>query len=269
MSDAARSSPFHPSHAAVFASGNDATNNDPVLPEGFADEPAVIVTATTRSDTRASYSNSSSGAVRALDPVSMTVDGGTSVAVMGPSGCGKSTLLGLLAGLALPTAGTVSIGGTSVSELDERRRVELRRRSVGMVYQADNLLPHLTVEENVGLQRSITGLDRREATTPLLARLGLDAHASRLPDQLSGGQRQRVAVARAIGHDPHIMLADEPTGALDPANARAVIELLTTANRALGATLVVVTHDPDIAEHLDRIVYLTRPDHTPEGVDAV
>ena len=187
------------------------------------------------------------GVVRALDSPALTVEAGTSVAIMGASGCGKSTLLGLLAGLAIPTEGQVTIGSVGVSALSDRERTRFRRTAVGMVYQSDNLLPHLTVEENVGLQRSITGLSRDDVVTPLLEQLGLDNLAPRLPDQLSGGQRQRVAVARAVVHRPRVLLADEPTGSLDPVNARAVIGLLTSVNRAIGATLVVVTHDPAIA----------------------
>ena len=206
-----------------------------------------------------------SGVVRALDPVSLTVEGGTSVAVMGPSGCGKSTLLGLLAGLALPTSGTVTIGATVVSEMDERRRVRFRRQSLGMVYQSDNLLPHLTVEENTGLQLAIrdgqTGPESCQQVTQVLDRLGIGELARRLPDQLSGGQRQRAAVARAMIHRPSVMLADEPTGALDAASAGVVIALLVAVQRELGATLVVVTHDPMIAAHLDRIVELRPPVH--------
>ena len=208
------------------------------------------------------------GTVRALDCPPITVEAGTSVAIMGPSGCGKSTLLGLLAGLATPTRGQITIGSVVVSGLSQRERTSFRRTSVGMVYQSDNLLPHLTVEENVGLQRSIAETDGRETTTNLLARLGLDALASRLPDQLSGGQRQRVAVARAIIHDPRIVLADEPTGALDPDNARVVIELLKDASSTLEATLVVVTHDPHIAAQLDRTVHLLRPGPVVEITDA-
>lgn len=201
--------------------------------------------------------------VRALDPVSLRVEGGTSVAVMGPSGCGKSTLLGLLAGLALPTAGTVAVGDQAVSDLDERRRVEFRRQRLGMVYQSDNLLPHLTVEENVGLQLAIchgaAGPDSPQRVAHVLDRLGIGGLASRLPDQLSGGQRQRAAVARAVIHRPAVLLADEPTGALDGRSALAVIELLVEVQRELGATLVLVTHDPAIAAHLDRTVELRRP----------
>ena len=215
---------------------------------------------------------SSSEVVRALDPVSLTVEGGTSVAVMGPSGCGKSTLLGLIAGLALPTAGTVAIGDETVSNLDERRRVCFRRQSLGMVYQADNLLPHLTVEENVGLQLAIchgeTSAGSCQEVAQVLDRLGIGELATRLPDQLSGGQRQRAAVARAIIHRPEVVLADEPTGALDGHSARVVIELLVEVQREMGATLVLVTHDPAIATHLDRTVELRRPARTQESVNA-
>lgn len=204
------------------------------------------------------------GPVRALECRALRVAGGTSAAIMGPSGSGKSTLLGLLAGLAVPTEGIVTIGGETVSSLTERERVRFRRRALGMVYQADNLLPHLTVEENVALQVAICrrdsstapGADPGADPAALLRRLGLAALARRLPDQLSGGERQRVAVARAVVHGPRVILADEPTGALDAASARSVIELLVEVHREIGATLVVVTHDPRIAAHLSRTVHL-------------
>jgi len=203
------------------------------------------------------------GTVRALECPSLDVSGGTSLAVMGSSGCGKSTLLGLLAGLALPTQGTVTVGLQAISALSERQRVTFRRRSLGMVYQSDNLLPHLTVEENVGLQLAISRGDtapiRRADPAGLLERLGLGPLAQRLPDQLSGGQRQRVAIARAIIHRPIVILADEPTGSLDATNARIVVELLVEVQREIGATLVIVTHDPEIASHLDRVIHLARP----------
>ncbi|MFN0156324.1 MAG: ABC transporter ATP-binding protein [Gaiella sp.] len=206
------------------------------------------------------------GPVRALVHAGLVVEGGSSLAVMGPSGCGKSTLLGLLAGLAVPTSGTVTIGDTPLSELPERRRLEFRRRALGMIYQADNLLPHLTVEENVGLQLAIVRGSNgggRPADDPhrLLARLGLDGLAARFPDQLSGGQRQRVAVARAIVHRPSVILADEPTGSLDDENARAVIELISEVQREIGATLILVTHDPAIAAYADRVERLATPSH--------
>lgn len=203
------------------------------------------------------------GLIQALACAAVAVKGGTSMAVMGPSGCGKSTLLGLLAGLALPTRGTVSIGTETITSLSERARVTFRRRALGMVYQADNLLPHLTVEENVGLQLAIcrrdTGAAYRADPVAVLGRLGLGPLARRLPDQLSGGQRQRVAVARAIIHRPAVILADEPTGALDAASSRIVITMLLDVQREIGATLVLVTHDPEIASHLDRVVHLARP----------
>jgi len=206
------------------------------------------------------------GTVRALECGHLAIDAGTNVAVMGPSGCGKSTLLGLLAGLAVPTRGRVMIGRVEVSALSERERTSFRRHRIGVVYQADNLLPHLTVEENVALQRSISRSSRtRGAVHELLARLGLETLRTRLPDQLSGGQRQRVAVARAIVHHPDVVLADEPTGALDPENARAVIELLVEVTRSTGTTMVVVTHDPLVAEHLDETIRLARP-REPVGV---
>ena len=212
------------------------------------------------------------GTIRALECSEFTVEPGANVAIMGPSGCGKSTLLGLLAGLSVPTRGTVAVGGTNVSSLSEQERIRFRRRSLGMVYQADNLLPHLTVEENVGLQlaicRSELSADRRTDPTEVLERLGLADLARRLPDQLSGGQRQRVAVARAIVHRPPVILADEPTGALDGDNAERVIELLLEVQRETEATMVVVTHDPDIGSRLDRTVLLARPVQTRDGDDA-
>ena len=207
------------------------------------------------------------GTIRALDCEPLEVEPGTSVAIMGQSGSGKSTLLGLLAGLAVPTSGSVRVGDETISSLSEGQRVVFRRRALGMVYQADNLLPHLTVEENVGLQLAIC---RRETAAAdrcdpqvVLERLGLGRLARRLPDQLSGGERQRAAVARAIIHRPGVILADEPTGALDAASARMVIELLVEVHREIGATLVVVTHDPTIAAHLARIVHLEIASSTP------
>ena len=213
------------------------------------------------------------GVVCALPPTTLTVQGGTSVAVMGKSGCGKSTLLGLLAGLAVPTEGTVTIGDQTISELSERERVRFRRRALGMVYQADNLLPHLTVEENIALQVSICRNPGQDGdpgaeTIALLDRLGLGELTGRLPDQLSGGQRQRVAVARAIVHQPSVILADEPTGSLDGESAEVVIELLLAAHGAIGATLVVVTHDAKIAAHLTRTVRLGPSAPIPEEFHA-
>jgi putative ABC transport system ATP-binding protein len=198
-----------------------------------------------------------SGPVRALDGVSLTVDGGSSVAITGPSGGGKSTLLGVIGGLARPTWGTVRIGDAEISDLSERDRSDFRRSHIGFVYQADNLLPFLTLLENVGLQLSLNGKSSGTGRSlAVLADLGLAGLAYRLPDHLSGGQRQRAAVARAIVHQPKIILADEPTGALDTANAAGVIDLLLAMQREIGATLIMVTHDRDAARRLDRQVRL-------------
>ena len=192
--------------------------------------------------------------IRALDCDALFIEGGTSVAVTGPSGCGKSTLLGVLAGLASPTTGSVMIGDTDITALSEPARVAYRKSNIGVVYQADNLLPFLTVAENVRLQLSLS--EREGDIEQLLERLGLSEFSNRLPDRLSGGQRQRAAVARAVVHRPTVILADEPTGALDADNAAGVIDVLTELHRDLGATLVVVTHDPTVAAQMQQVVQL-------------
>lgn len=191
--------------------------------------------------------------VRAVDGVSLDVQPGTSLAITGPSGCGKSTLLGLIGGLDVPTAGTVSIGGREISTLPESDRAHVRRHEIGLVFQSDNLLPFLTATENVSLQLALDDPDDGTARSlELLIELGLAEEADKFPDQLSGGQRQRVAVARALIHRPSLIVADEPTGSLDAESARAVVDLLLTARRASGATLVLVTHEPLVARRLDR-----------------
>jgi ABC-type lipoprotein export system ATPase subunit len=193
------------------------------------------------------------GIVRAVDGVSLEVGPGASLAVTGPSGCGKSTLLGLIGGLESPSAGSVSIGGQAISSLPERARERIRRSDVGLVFQADNLLPFLTAFENVALPLALSGASGGYGRcTDLLARLGLAEHAAKLPDQLSGGQRQRVAVARALIHGPRTILADEPTGALDDESAETVVDVLLDAQQQLGASLIVVTHDLALAGRLDR-----------------
>lgn len=199
----------------------------------------------------------SSGPVRALDGVSFTVASGSSVAITGPSGGGKSTLLGVIGGLAQPTSGRVRIGDSQISEMSERDRSDFRRSHIGFVYQADNLLPFLTLLENVGLQLALNGKSSGAGKSlAVLANLGLAGLAYRLPDHLSGGQRQRASVARAIVNEPQIILADEPTGALDAANAVGVIDLLLGMQREIGATLIMVTHDRDAASRLDRQIDL-------------
>jgi putative ABC transport system ATP-binding protein len=195
------------------------------------------------------------GVVRAVDGISLNVQPGTSLAITGPSGCGKSTLLALIGGLDVPTAGRVSIGGREISTLPERDRSRLRRHEIGLVFQSDNLLPFLTATENVSLQLSLDDPGGGNARSlELLAELGLSAEADRFPDQLSGGQRQRVAVARALIHRPSLIVADEPTGSLDAESAVAVVDLLLYAQRSSGVTLVLVTHEPKVADRLDRTV---------------
>jgi putative ABC transport system ATP-binding protein len=230
----------------------------------------MTVDATIQVDSVVVQHHTPGGPVFALAGVSFTVDAGSSVAITGPSGCGKSTLLGVIGGLAVPTAGVVRVGGEEVSSLPDRRRSDFRRTHVGFVYQADNLLPFLTIAENVQLQFALDGgsgglkgsppVDGRsggaDRSLALLGRLGLADEAHRLPDHLSGGQRQRAAVARAVVHRPQVILADEPTGALDAANAAAVIDLLQEVQRDLGATLVMVTHDRDAAARVDRRIGL-------------
>ena len=198
------------------------------------------------------------GIFRALDCPEFVVNGGSSVAIMGPSGCGKSTLLGVLAGLARPTAGSVTIGSTELTSLAKSGRVAFRKDAIGVVYQADNLLPFLTVSENIRLQLALCGNteDPEGRTADLLDQLGLGDLGARLPDQLSGGQRQRAAIARAIVHHPSIILADEPTGSLDDENTAAVVDLLLDAHRHLESTLVIVTHNPSVAGRLERLVTL-------------
>jgi putative ABC transport system ATP-binding protein len=197
------------------------------------------------------------GPVRAVDGVTLAVAPGASIAITGSSGSGKSTLLGLIAGLEAPTRGRVSLGSAELSMLPEGERVGLRRRELGLVFQSDNLHPFLSAHENVGLQLALGGVpDGAERCLNLLAGLGLADLAHRLPDQLSGGQRQRVAVASALVTRPAVIVADEPTGSLDADNSAAIVELLLAARRDTGATLVVVTHDADVAARMDRIVVL-------------
>ena len=211
-----------------------------------------------RVDAVSVHHRTAAGVVRALDGVTLDIPGATSVAVVGPSGCGKSTLLGLLGGLDRPTTGSVRIGTEVVSTLGERERAAFRRGGVGYVYQNDNLLPFLTVEENLAFQLALNSDDSADPADArrLLDRLGLLGLADRVPDQLSGGQRQRVAIARAVVHRPPLLLADEPTGSLDPRNAAVVIDLLVEVAQELAATIVMATHDRTAAQRMGRIVEL-------------
>jgi putative ABC transport system ATP-binding protein len=196
--------------------------------------------------------------VRALDEVDLRVAAGELVAVMGPSGSGKTTLLAVAGGLDQASTGTVLVEGTALDTLRPAVRAALRRRSVGYVFQELNLLPALTAAENVALPRELDGIGgraaRREAVAAL-AELGLDDLADRFPDDLSGGQQQRVAIARALIGDRRLLLADEPTGALDTVTGEEVLRLLRSRADA-GAAVVLVTHEPTHAAWADRVVFL-------------
>ena len=197
--------------------------------------------------------------VTALDGVSLTVNKGEFVAIMGPSGSGKSTLLHLLGGLDETSDGEITLAGQPLSRLSDNEITVVRRRKVGFIFQFYNLLPTLTAEENIGLPLLIDGqsLDKhREKIDKLLALVNLADRKHHKPDQLSGGQQQRVAIARAFVNDPEIVLADEPTGNLDSKSGTALLELLRKTCDELGATIVMVTHDPRAASFADRVVFL-------------
>jgi putative ABC transport system ATP-binding protein len=196
--------------------------------------------------------------VNALREVDLSVEAGAMVAVMGPSGSGKSTLLTIAGSLEEPDTGEVLVGGRSLARMSRGDKARLRRRTVGYVFQDFNLLPGLTAAENVALPLELDGMSAgkaRAAGLAALAGLGLSDRASRFPDQLSGGERQRVAIARAVVGDRRLMLADEPSGALDSVNAEEVMRLLHEACKR-GVAAVVVTHDAQLASWADRVVFL-------------
>jgi putative ABC transport system ATP-binding protein len=197
--------------------------------------------------------------VPALDRVSLQVAAGEAVAVMGPSGSGKSTLLNLVAGLDKPSSGTLSVAGQRVDRLGEARTARYRRTQVGMIFQFFNLVEDLTVIGNVMLPARLAGVRRRAARVradKLLAQLGIDRYRDTYPGRLSGGERQRVAIARALVNNPAVLLADEPTGAVDTAAGQAIGQLLLDLNAA-GQTLLIVTHNPELAErYVSRVIQL-------------
>jgi len=197
--------------------------------------------------------------VEILRGISFDVARGEFVAIMGASGSGKSTLLGLVAGLDTPTSGSIRIEGEEISRLDEDRLAVLRGRKIGFVFQSYQLIPTLTAEENVLLPAELAGEDlaaARQRARELLKTVGLEERLDHYPVQLSGGEQQRVALARAFIRKPPLLLADEPTGNLDSVNGRHVLELLLSLNRSEGATLVLVTHDRELASHATRIITL-------------
>jgi ABC-type lipoprotein export system ATPase subunit len=197
--------------------------------------------------------------VRSLDGVSLSVAGGEVVAVMGPSGSGKSTLLYLLGGLDEPDEGHVRVTGVDWRTLRGSERARFRRRACGFIVQGMALLAQATAAENVEVPLLLDGVDaadRQRRVGAALDRVGLAAEAAKLTDQLSGGQQQRVSIARALVNEPAVILADEPTGSLDSVTAQTITELLVSAAAERGAAVVLVTHDPAVAVHADRIVRL-------------
>jgi putative ABC transport system ATP-binding protein len=214
--------------------------------------------------------------VHALHEVDLSVQAGAMVAVMGPSGSGKSTLLTIAGSLEEPTSGEVLVGGNALAGMSRNAKARLRRRTIGFVFQDFNLLPGLTAAENVALPLELDGVSARAARKAglrALEELGLSERASRFPDELSGGERQRVAIARSVVGDRRLLLADEPSGALDSVNAEEVMRLLHEACKR-GVAAVIVTHDAQLASWADRVVFLrdghvvdqTAPQRGPESL---
>ncbi|MFT3890890.1 MAG: ABC transporter ATP-binding protein [Anaerolineales bacterium] len=198
-------------------------------------------------------------AITALDHVNLTIKEGEFVAIMGPSGCGKSTLLHLLGGLDKPSEGQVLIGGHNLSDLNDDKLTELRRRRIGFIFQFFNLIPVLNATENAALPVTLDGVKPAEAKAKAiewLTKFGLADQLANRPDQLSGGQQQRVAIARALVAEPDLILADEPTGNLDTRSSDEIASLLRNVSKEYKRTVVMVTHDPRIAAYADRIIFL-------------
>ena len=194
-----------------------------------------------------------------LDEVSFELASGRSLAIQGPSGSGKSTLLAILAGLERPSEGTVEVAGRRLDALSERELSAFRAKSMGFVFQSFHLLPHFSALQNVVIGAEIAGLDQPLARSrEALERVGLGERLSHLPTQLSGGECQRVAIARAVVSRPPVLLCDEPTGSLDPANAEKVFKLILDLHQDLGSTLVLVTHDPHLAGAMEGQLRLER-----------
>lgn len=193
--------------------------------------------------------------IKALDDVSFGVEKGEFVAIVGPSGSGKSTLLHILGGVDSPDSGEVLVDGTDICTLDQTKLAIFRRRQIGLIYQFYNLIPILNVEENITLPLLLDGRKLDETRLgEIVGTLGLSDRIAHLPNQLSGGQQQRVSIGRALINDPALILADEPTGNLDSANAKEIMTLLKLSNKRYRQTVILVTHDRDIALQADRII---------------
>jgi putative ABC transport system ATP-binding protein len=193
--------------------------------------------------------------VKAVDDVSFTVEQGEFVAIIGPSGSGKSTLLHIIGGVDTPTTGNVIVDGTDITKLKESPLSIFRRRQIGLVYQFYNLIPILTVEENLTLPLLLDGRKpNKEQIDYLVSNLGLGDRLKHLPNQLSGGQQQRISIGRALANNPALLLADEPTGNLDSENSKEIVALLRKFNREHNQTVIMITHDERIAQSADRII---------------
>jgi putative ABC transport system ATP-binding protein len=196
-----------------------------------------------------------SNQVSAVDKVNLTIERGEFIAIVGPSGSGKSTLLHLIGGVDTPTSGSIYIEGTDISKYSSKELALFRRRKVGLIYQFYNLIPNLTVEHNIELPLK---LDNRhvdkETMEQIVSRLGLESKLNNFPSELSGGQQQRVAIARSLIYSPSIILADEPTGNLDRENSQEIVGILKYYNRTLKQTIILITHDENIALQADRVI---------------
>ena len=193
--------------------------------------------------------------VTALDDVSLTVEKGEFVAIVGSSGSGKSTLLHILGGVDKPTSGHVYVEGSDIFSLNENNLAIFRRRQVGLIYQFYNLIPILNVKENISLPVMLDGKEPdKKYLNELIQTLGLEARVNHLPNELSGGQQQRVSIGRALIYHPSLLLADEPTGNLDSKSSEEIMELLEISNKKYGQTIIMITHDEDLAMHADRII---------------
>lgn len=204
-------------------------------------------------------SNPQANAVRALDNVNLDIVAGSSLSIMGPSGSGKTTLLHVLAGILKPTQGTVVYKNRDMATLPDAYRTRLRRSDFGFVFQSGQLIEELSAEENVALPLMLSGTDYKKAVAAAsdwLERLGLQQLASHRPGEMSGGQRQRIAIARALAISPSVIFADEPTGALDQATGEQIIELLTGWCARTGASLIMVTHDPNVARSCQMTIHM-------------
>ncbi|GAA0956207.1 ABC transporter ATP-binding protein [Kribbella koreensis] len=229
------------------------TSTAPMRPSVVPSEPPALLL-----DGITKTYRSKAGSVEALRGVTYHFVRGSFTAVMGPSGSGKSTLLQCAAGLDQPTSGNVMLGGNSLRGLNEVALTKLRREQMGFVFQAYNLLPSLTVYDNIALPLRLTGRKpRRDEVHRVLDQVGLEGKARRRPAELSGGQQQRVAIARALITQPAVFFADEPTGALDSSTSRQILGLLREATDRAGQTVVMVTHDPVAAAYAERVLFLS------------